>query len=237
MIDAASATDADLVGERVCFLAPREVGTWSERVALPASMVVPIPSSLPYDEAASLPLAGLAAMVGLVQTAKVRSGMRVLIHAAAGGVGSLAVQIARANGANVVGTCSRQNVDFVHRLGATEVIAYDQEAFEEKVRNSDVVFDLLGGDVHRRSYKVLKRGGMMVCLAAAPFDNHGERYGVKVECPEVFPDRVALASLVELVVAGRIRPCVEHTLPLSEFARVQQLSETGHARGKTVLVL
>jgi NADPH:quinone reductase-like Zn-dependent oxidoreductase len=152
--------------------------------------------------------------------------MRVLIHAAAGGVGSLAVQIACANGATVVGTCS-----------TIKVIAYDQEAFEGKVRNLDVVFDLLGGDVHRRSYKVLKPGGLMVCLAAAPFNNQGGQYGVKVECPEVFPDRVTLARLIELVVAGRIRPCVEHVLPVSEFARVQQISETGHARGKTVLVL
>jgi NADPH:quinone reductase-like Zn-dependent oxidoreductase len=237
VIGAASATDEHLVGERVCFLAPRDVGTWSERIALPASMAVPIPPSVPYEQAASLPLAGIAAMVGIVQTAKVDSGMRVLIHAAGGGVGSLAVQIARANGATVVATCSGQNVDFVRSLGATEVIPYDQEAFEEKVGNLDVVFDLLGSDVHRRSYKVLKHGGLMVCLAAAPFDNQGVQYGVKVECPEVLPDRIALTRLIELVVAARIRPCVEHVFPLSEFARVQQISETGHARGKTVLAL
>jgi NADPH:quinone reductase-like Zn-dependent oxidoreductase len=159
----------------------------------------------------------------------------VLIHAAAGGVGSLAVQLARARGATVNATCSQRNADYVRALGAQEVIAYDKTAFEDHARDVDVVFDVMGGDVHRRSYRVLKRGGMMVCLAAEPYEDQGARYVVKVEAPQVLSDPVALAEIVALTVAGKLKPCVEHMLPLADFAKAHETSETGHARGKTVL--
>jgi NADPH:quinone reductase-like Zn-dependent oxidoreductase len=204
---------------------------------LPASQAVSIPATVSYEQAAALPLAGVSAWVGMVQTANVRAGMRVLIHAAAGGVGSMAVQIARLRGATVIATCSQHNVDFVRALGAQEVIAYDRTAFEEHVGDVDVVFDVIGGDVHRRSYQVLKRGGMVVSLAAAPFADQSARYGVEVATPQILSDPAALADVVELVAAGKLKPCVEHILPLSDFAKAQEMSETGHARGKTVLVL
>ena len=128
VIGAAAGADASLIGKRVCFMAQRGAGTWSQKVALQASLAVPIPPSMSYEQAASLPLAGVSAWVGLVQTADVKPGMRVLIHAAAGGVGSMAVQIARLRGATVVATCSQQNVDFVRALGAQEVFPYDQNS-------------------------------------------------------------------------------------------------------------
>jgi hypothetical protein len=127
--------------------------------------------------------------------------MRVLIHAAAGGVGSIAVQIARLRGATVVATCSQQNVDFVRALGAQEVFPYDQTPFEEHARDIDVVFDVIGGDVHRRSYAALKRGGTIVALAAAPFEDQSARWGVKLATPQVVSDP---ASLTEIV--GLLRP-------------------------------
>jgi NADPH:quinone reductase-like Zn-dependent oxidoreductase len=99
-----------------------------------------------------------------------------------------------------------------------------------------VVFDLIGGDVHRRSYQVLTPGGMMVCLAAAPYEDQSAQFGVKTTMPHVPEDRTALASVVELAAAGKIRPSVEQVLPLSDFAKAQDMSQTGHARGKTVLV-
>jgi NADPH:quinone reductase-like Zn-dependent oxidoreductase len=234
---AGSDADASLVGKRVCFMAPRGVGTWCQKIVMPASHAVPIPAVLSYEQAAALPLAGVSAWVGLVQTAKVAAGMRVLIHAAAGGVGSMAVQIARLRGATVIATCSQHNVDFVRALGAHEAIAYDKTAFEDHVRDVDVVFDVIGGDVHRRSYPALKRGGMLVALAAAPFENQSARYGVKVETPQVLSDPAALAEIVALAGAGKLKPCVELVLPLSDFAKAQRMSETGHARGKTVLTL
>jgi NADPH:quinone reductase-like Zn-dependent oxidoreductase len=237
VIAAAADADASLVGTRVCFLAQRGAGTWSQKIALQASLAVPIPSSMSYEQAASLPLAGVSAWVGLVQTADVKPGMRVLIHAAAGGVGSMAVQIARLRGATVIATCSQHNVDFVRALGAQEVFPYDQTAFEEHARDIDVVFDVIGGDVHRRSYAVLKRGGIIVALAAAPFEDQSARWGVKLATPQVSSDPAALAEVVELVAAGALKPCVECVLPIADFAKAHQMSETGHARGKTVLVL
>jgi NADPH:quinone reductase-like Zn-dependent oxidoreductase len=237
VIDAAGDADVSLVGKRVCFMAQRGAGTWSQKIALQASLAVPIPPSISREQAASLPLAGVSAWVGLVQTADVKPGMRIMIHAAAGGVGSMAVQIARLHGATVIATCSKHNVDFVRALGAQEVFAYDQTAFEEHARDIDVVFDVIGGDVHRRSYPVLKRGGMIVALAAAPFEDQSARWGVRLATPQVSSDAAALAEIVGLVAAGELKPCVEYVLPISDFARAHQMSETGHARGKTVLVL
>ncbi|MGX1309193.1 NADPH:quinone reductase-like Zn-dependent oxidoreductase [Amorphus suaedae] len=227
--------DAGRVGERVCFLAGRGVGTWAEQIVLPAEFAVPIPDSLSFADAASLPLAGLSAWIPLVATAEVGPDMRVLVHAAAGGVGSLGVQIAHARGAWVAGTCSARNADFVRALGASEAIAYDQGAFEDQLTDIDVVFDTVGGDVHRRSYSVMKKGGTMVCLSAEPYEDRGAEFGVRVVKPMVQPDPEALAALVALVAEGRIRTVVEHVMPFSDFAAAQVHSEGGHARGKTVL--
>jgi NADPH:quinone reductase-like Zn-dependent oxidoreductase len=228
--------DLSLIGKQVCFLAPRGIGTWCEQIVLPESEAVPFPQSVSFDQAASLPLAGISAWIAIVKAANVTADMRVLIHAAAGGVGSMAVQLARIRGAEVIATCSQANVDFVRSLGA-QAIAYDRTPFDEAVRDVDVVLDVIGGEVHRRSYQVLKPGGTMVCLVAAPFEDLGTQYGVKVLVPQVLSDSLALAEVVTLVAAGKLKPCVEHVLALSDFAKAQQMSETGHARGKTVLTL
>jgi NADPH:quinone reductase-like Zn-dependent oxidoreductase len=237
VVAAGSEAEASLVGKRVCFLASRGVGTWSQKIALPASLAVPLPPTLSYTDAAALPLAGISAWIGMVQTAGVKAGMRVLIHAAAGGVGGMAVQIARLRGATVIATCSERNIDFVRALGAQEVIAYDKTAFEDHAHDVDLVFDVIGGDVHRRSYQTLKRGGMIVALAAAPIEDQSAHFGVKLAVPQVLSDPAALAEIVALVAAGKLKPSVEQVLPMSDFAKVHQMSETGHARGKTVLTL
>jgi NADPH:quinone reductase-like Zn-dependent oxidoreductase len=236
VVAAGSGADSSLVGRRVCFLAPRGIGTWCERIALPEAEAVLFPEALPFEQAASLPLAGISAWIAIVRTANVTPGMRVLIHAAAGGVGSLAVQLARIHGAEVIATCSQANVDYVQSLGA-EAVPYDTTPFEDVVRDVDVVLDVIGGDVHRRSYRVLKRGGTIVCLLAAPFEDLGAQYDVKVMVPQVLSDPAALTEIIALVAAGELGPCVEHVLPLSDFAKAQEMSQTGHARGKTVLVL
>ena len=173
----------------------------------------------------------------MVRTADVKAGMRILIHAAAGGVGGMAVQIARLRGATVIATCSQHNIDFVRALGAQEVIPYDKTPFEDHVHDVDLVFDVIGGDVHARSYQTLKHGGLIVALAAAPFEDQSARYGVKLAVPQVLSDPAALAEVVALVAAGKLKPNVEHVLPLSDFAKAHQVSATGHARGKTVLTL
>ena len=122
--------------------------------------------------------------------------MEVLIHAGAGGVGSLAIQIAKARGAQVTATCSARNADLVASFGADRVIAYDRVPFEKQVGDVDVVFDTMGGDVHRRSYEVLKRGGMMVCLAAEPIVDLSAEYGVTVVQAPILPRSDILDSLL-----------------------------------------
>jgi len=229
--------DAALIGRRVCFLCGRGVGAWAEQIVLPAALAVAIPDALSFTDAAALPLAALSAWSALVTEAKVDAGMRVLVHAAAGGVGTMAVQIATDRGAHVIGTCSSSNADFVRSLGASEVIAYDREDFDKKLSGLDVVFDTMGGDVHRRSYAVLKKGGMLVCLVAEPFQDRGADYGVTVKTAQVMPDPEALAAIVALAAAGRIKSVVERVLSFGDYAEAQRLSELGHARGKTVLRL
>lgn len=227
--------DARLIGRRICFLAARGVGAWAEQIALRAALAVAIPDGLSFTDAAALPLAGLSAWAALVTEAQVGPGMRVLIHAAAGGVGTLAVQIARDRGAHVVVTCSERNVDFVRALGVDEVIAYDREKFEDRLSGLDVVFDPIGGEVHRRSYAVLRNGGILVCLSAAPYEDRGAEYGVTVKMAQVLPDPAVLAEIVALAAAGRLKPIVERMLSFPDFVTAHRLSEQGHARGKTVL--
>ena len=237
VIAAAPDVDPSWIGAKVCFMAPRGVGTWAQQIALPAAMLVRMSANLTFEQAAALPLAGVSAWIGLVDTAKVGAGMRILIHAAAGGVGHLAVQIARDQRAEVIATCSAANVDFVRGLGASEVIAYDQAAFDERLRDIDIVFDVVGGEVHARSYKVLRRGGIMACLAAGPYKDEGAAHGVEVRMARVLPDPKALSAVVALAGAGRLKPHIDHVLPLADFAKAQTLSQGGHARGKTVLTL
>jgi NADPH:quinone reductase-like Zn-dependent oxidoreductase len=237
VIAAAPEVDASLIGARVCFMAPRGVGTWARQIALPANMLVRMPAAMPIEQGAALPLAGVSAWIALIETAKITAGTRVLIHAAAGGVGHLAVQIARERGGYVIATCSAANAEFVRSLGASEVVAYDRDPFEQRVRDVDLVFDVMGGAVHAKSYNVLKRGGVMVCLAAAPYEDQGAAHGVEVRMARVMPDPAALSMIVTLAAAGRLQASVEHVLPLAQFAKAQELSQGGHARGKTVISL
>lgn len=230
-----SADDKSLLGKRVIFFAPRGVAAWAEQVAIPLSNVAVLPDNIPFEEGACLPLAGTSAWIPLVDIAEVGPGKRVLIHAGAGGVGSLGIQIAKARGAYVIATCSTRNVDFVKSLGADEAIAYDKTPFETQVKDVDVVFDTMGGEVHDRSYKVLKRGGLMVCLMAEPYTDRSAEYGVTVKGAPILPRKDILESLVALAAQGKLRIFVEHTLSIKDFARAHELSQSWRVRGKIVL--
>ena len=190
-----------------------------------------------FVEAASLPLVGTSAWIGLVETATLEPGMRVLIHAGAGGVGSMAVQLAKSLGAEVIATCSSHNAEYVQSLGASQTIAYDEVRFEDSVEPVDVVFDLLGGEVHRRSYPILRRGGTMVYLNAEPIEDRGKEFGVQVRMAQVLPSRSALTAIVNKITTGALRCSVEKVLPFEEFAQAQRLSDDGHVRGKIVLTV
>jgi NADPH:quinone reductase-like Zn-dependent oxidoreductase len=206
-------------------------------MVLPATNAAIVPDTVSTTDAAAIPLAGTSAWIPIVEIAKVSDGMEVLVHAGAGGVGSLAIQIARARGAQVTATCSERNAELVSSFGAHRVIAYDRVPFEKQVGDIDVVFDTMGGDIHHRSYEVLKRGGMMVCLDTEPFVNLGAQYGVTVVQAPILPRRDILESLLGMAEAGTLRVFVEQVLPITEFRQAQELSQGGHVRGKIVLQL
>jgi NADPH:quinone reductase-like Zn-dependent oxidoreductase len=227
--------DANLIGKRVAFFAARGQGTWAEELVLPAANIAIVPDSVALTDAAAVPLAGTSAWIPLVDIANVSPGMRVLIHAGAGGVGSLAVQIAKARGAEVIATCSYRNAAFVNECGAQEVIAYDRVPFEDAVRDVDVVFDVMGGDVHRRSYQCLKRRGLMVCLNAEPFVDEGAEHGVTVKVAPILPKAEILDALLKMMDKRQLRVFIEHLLPLPQFRRAHELSQSGHVRGKIVM--
>ncbi|NUR69201.1 MAG: NADP-dependent oxidoreductase [Hamadaea sp.] len=205
---------------------PRQAGAYAEFVTAPARQFARKPSGLSHVEAAALPLAGLTAWQSLIETGGLRTGDRVLVHAAAGGVGHLAVQIAKARGAYVVGTASAAKHELVRRLGADEVIDYRSVDFADAVRDIDIVLDTVGGDYGPRSLRVLRPGGKLIRLTE-PDENF----------TLVEPDYAGLREIVALVEAGRLRPSVSTVLPLASAAQAHELSESGRVTGKIVLTV
>lgn len=217
---------------------PRAATGYADYVAVPSRQVARKPASLDHVHAAALPLAALTAWQGLVDAARIGEGDRVLIHRAAGGVGHLAVQIAKARGAHVTALASAAKHDFVRGLGADEVVDYRTTEFTDVVRDADVVFDSTAqGD---RSLGALRPGGTLVSILehgdrelAARVEAAGRRFaGISVE-----PDYASLEAIAELVDAGRIRPHVDATFPLEEAAEAHELVAAGTARGKIVLTV
>jgi len=213
----------------------RRDGAYAEFIAVRAREVARKPQTLGHLHAAAVPLAAITAWDALIKTARIEAGQRVLIHAAAGGVGHFAVQFARWKGAYVIGTASSANHELVRALGANEVIDYRAERFEEKVSDVDVVFDTVGGDVQRRSWSVLKKGGMLVSIVERPSEEVAKEHGVRAAYIFIEPDAEVLRRVAELIDAGVVKPVVENVFALSEARRAHELSQSGHARGKIVL--
>lgn len=210
-------------------------GTYAEYVAVDESLVAPKPKNISYEEAASIPLVGLTSWQCLVDFAELKEGDKVLIHAGAGGVGSFAVQLAKALGAWVATTCSTTNVEFVKSLGADQVIDYKKEDFAEILSDLDIVFDTMGGEIQKQSYDVLKAGGCLVSIAARPDEEHAKSKNVKAGYVFLDPDGEQLAKIGDLIEHGKIRPIVGTVLNLKEIQEAHRLSETHHAKGKIVL--
>ncbi|MFJ9575469.1 NADP-dependent oxidoreductase [Streptomyces sp. NPDC101191] len=215
-------------------LFPRQAGGYAEYVVAPARHLARKPASLSHVEAAALPLAALTAWQALVDAADVRPGERVLVHAAAGGVGHFAVQIAKARGAYVIGTASAAKHDLVRELGADEVVDYREERFEDVVSDVDVVLDGLGGETAVRSLKVLRPGGRLVTLPG-PDDVPAAHDGVRALWVLVEPDHLGLREIAALVDRGALRPVVETVVPLAEAAKAHEIGERGRTTGKIVL--
>jgi NADPH:quinone reductase-like Zn-dependent oxidoreductase len=210
-------------------------GAYAEYIIVKESEVALKPTSLDHIQAAAIPLAGLTAWQSLFEAAGLSSGQRVLIHAAAGGVGTFAVQLAKWKGAYVIGTASAHNHDFLRLLGADEIIDYQATRFEEVVREVDVVFDTLGGDTQERSWKVMKRGGILVSIAGPPSPELATAHRVRQAFVFVKPNAMQLAELAKLADSGKLKSVVETVLPLADARRAQALSQGGHTRGKIVL--
>ena len=218
---------------------PREVRGYSQYVAAPSRQLVRKPARLSHAEAAGLAMAGLTAWQGLVDTAGLDKDHRVLIHAAGGGVGHLAVQIAKARGAYVVATASAAKHDYVLGLGADEVIDYRTTAFEDVAHDIDIVLDLIGKDYPERSFKTMVPGGILVSGVDRTRKEmwvKAEQAGLRFAGIIVEPDQVGLDHLVALVEAGQLRIDIERTFPLEEAAAAHRLLEEGHVTGKVILI-
>ncbi len=210
-------------------------GAYAEFIVIKESEVALKPKSIDHIHAAALPLAGLTAWQSLFDAGGLSAGQRVLIHAAAGGVGNLAVQLAKWKGAHVIGTASARNHDFLRKLGVDQVVDYQTVRFEEAVQAVDVVFDTMGGDVQERSWKVLKRGGILISIVSPPSAEIAAAHGVRQAFVFTQPNAAQLAEIAKLADADKLKAIVETILPLSDATRGQELSERGHTRGKIVL--
>jgi NADPH:quinone reductase-like Zn-dependent oxidoreductase len=171
----------------------------------------------------------------MCRTATLSEGMSVLIHGGAGAVGSQMIQLARHLGLDVTTTCRAENIDYVLGLGAHRAVAYDRDDFG-LLRHIDVVFDLIGGETHARSYQVLKAGGQLVYLSAMPFENQAEKYGVTVTRAMISDAPEALHAVAQLAADGVLTPSVMATLPLAAAADAHRQFEAGQiTRGRIVL--
>src|SRR3954470_14877413 len=222
---------------------PRAAGAYAEFVTAPSRHFAHRPAGLSEVEAGALPLAGLTAWQSLVDVAHVRPGERVLIHAAAGGVGHLAVQIAKSRGAHVIGTASAAKHDFLRSLGVDEAIDYHTVDFAVAVKDVDVVLDPISLDTaaRARSLAVLRPGGTLVSILPVPIDpdelaDIAER-GVRFESLLVEADRAGMQAIADLVETGDLRAHIEATFPLAEAAKAHALGETGRTTGKIVLTV
>ncbi|MBH1933186.1 NADP-dependent oxidoreductase [Streptomyces sp. AV19] len=219
---------------------PVPAGTYAEYVTSPARHLVRKPAGLTHVQAAALPLAALTAWQALVDTADVRPGQRVLVHAAAGGVGHLAVQIAKARGAYVIGTARAAKHGLLRELGADELVDYTAADFAEAVRDVDVVLDAIGGAYGPRSLRTLRPGGLLVALASpaeARLAAEAEAAGRRAVFMAVEADHAGMREIAALAEDGRLRPVVDAVFPLDEAAAAHEAIATGRTSGKIVLTV
>jgi alcohol dehydrogenase len=247
-------------GDEVYVRASREtIGTFAERIALPQAFFAHKPATLSHQEAASLPLVALTTVQGLIDRAHAKAGQRILIHAGSGGVGSFAIQFAKAKGLHVTTTTSSRNADFVRGLGADIIIAYDKQNYLDEPAGYDIVFDTLGEQFTLDAFKVARRGGVVVSIAGPPDRQFADQVGANVFVRLVMrflsrrvfaasreagvgyfrflteSNGVQLADVARLVDTGRIKPVVDEILPFEQLSDAFRHLESKRARGKIVL--
>jgi NADPH:quinone reductase-like Zn-dependent oxidoreductase len=210
-------------------------GGYAEYTIAKPDEIAPKPESLDFDNAAAVPVGALTSWQAIFDTAQLQNGQRILITGASGGVGSMAVQLAKAKGAFVIATASGKNEEFVRSLGADEFVDYTREKFEERAHEVDVVYDTVGGDTLERSFKTIRRGGCLVTTVMPPSHEKAENYGVRASMIGVEPSGRELREINRLIAAGKIKTHVATVLPLAEVRKAHQLSESGRTRGKIIL--
>ena len=214
---------------------PARNGAYAEYIVIKASEVARKPNTIDHVHSAAVPLAGLTAWQGLFEHGKLQKGERVLIHAASGGVGTFAVQLAKWKGAYVIGTTSEKNIDLVKQLGADEVIDYNNEPFDEKLKDIDLVFDMVGGDTQTRSIKVLKDGGRLVTTVKPEDSQEAKDKNIQIQGYMALSKPADLDQIADLIDDGKIKPVIAKILTLDDAKQAQELSEDGHVAGKIVL--
>jgi len=210
-------------------------GAAAEFVAVRAASLAPKPTSLDHVHSAAVPLSGLTAWQALFDHARLSKGDRVLIHGAAGGVGSFAVQFAHWRGAEVIATASKRHDAFLRELGADTILDYTSVRFEEAIQGVDAVIDTVGGEALERSWGVLRRDGTLVTIAGDVSEDRAAKYGVRAASILVQPNRDQLIQIGKLIDTGTIRPIVEAVFPLADVREAFARGLAGHNRGKIVL--
>ncbi|MGL5832302.1 MAG: NADP-dependent oxidoreductase [Waterburya sp.] len=210
-------------------------GSYAEYALGRAEAIAPKPQTLSDVEAAGVAIVALTAWQALFEMGELQSGQSVLIHGAAGGVGSYAVQFAKLRGIKVFATASANNLDYVRDLGADEVIDYKTTPFEQVVNGVDMVLDTVGGETQTRSLDVLKPGGILVTTATPPDPDTVKAKGVRAVMMMVQPKAEQLTEIAALFDNGKIQPPEQQVIPLAEARRAHELSQSGHVRGKLIL--
>lgn len=217
------------------FFTLREEGGYAEFAIAKENEVSRKPQSITYEQAAAVPAAGSTAWQALIDTGKLCAGQTVLIHGGSGGVGHMAIQIAKARGARVIATASTANQGFLKKLGADQAIDYTKSKFEEVVKDVDVVLDAVGGETLTRSYGVVKKGGIIVTIADEPDQAALDKHGIRGVSIASAPKSDTFEELTRLIEAKKLTPIVSQVFPLAEAARAQDQIATRHTRGKVVL--
>ena len=225
------------VGDEVFARPAMPNGTYAEYVAVEEELVALKPKSISFEEAASVPLAGLTAWQCLVDYGQIKQGDKVLIHAGSGGVGSFGIQIAKSFGAHVLSTASGKNEAFLKELGVDEFINYETTDFIDVVKDVDLVVDTMGGDILEESLEVIKEGGRLVSTAGQPDAKKAEAKKITADSMWLNPNGKQLTELGDLMEEGKVKAHVGHTYPLTQagLREAHELSETHHAKGKIVI--
>ena len=209
-------------------------GGYAEYALAKANEIQLKPTSLTFEEAASLPVGVLTAWGAVIDTARIEAGQRVLIHGAAGGVGAYAVQLAHWKGAHVTGTASTGNLEFVKSLGSESVIDYQAAPFETVVKDMDVIIDTVGGDLPERSFQVIRPGGIFVTIAARLPEDAGKAQNIRAVNAGRAPAET-LRLVNELIETKQLKPVAGAIFPLADAHQAHELSQTGHGRGRVIL--